>query len=67
MNHVTNITRLTILINRRDRRSFLNSKKNPDERLASLDTVSPIRTLEDWWTTTKGKMGLSDLDSQFIW
>lgn len=60
--------RLTIVINRRDRRSFLRSRKNPDERLASLDAVSPTRTLEQWWTMTKGKMGLSEaVDGQFVW
>ncbi|KAJ5541443.1 hypothetical protein N7494_006519 [Penicillium frequentans] len=58
---------LTIVINRRDRRSFLRSRKNPDERLASLDAVSPTRTLEQWWTMTKGKMGLSEaVDGQFV-
>ncbi|KAJ5643828.1 uncharacterized protein N7484_006335 [Penicillium longicatenatum] len=60
-------TELTIVINRRDRRSFLRSRKNPDERLASLDAVSPTRTLEQWWTMTKGKMGLSEaVDGQFV-
>lgn len=65
---LTTPSRLTIVINRRDRRSFLRSKKNPDERLASLDAVSPTRTLEQWWTMTKGKMGLSEaVDGQFVW
>jgi hypothetical protein len=59
---------LTIVINRRDHRAFLRSRKNPDERLRSLDAVSPTRTLEQWWTTTKGAMGLSEaVDSQFVW
>ncbi|KAJ5924885.1 hypothetical protein N7466_009072 [Penicillium verhagenii] len=58
---------LTIVVNRRDRRAFLQSKKNPDQRLASLDAVSPTRTLEQWWTMTKGKMGLSEaVDGQFV-
>lgn len=60
--------RLTIVINRRDRQAFLRSKKNPDERLRNLDAVSPTRTLEQWWTTTKGTLGLSEaVDSQFVW
>jgi hypothetical protein len=59
---------LTIVINRRDRRSFLRSKKDPDERLRSLDAVAPICTLEKWWTTTKGNLGLSEaVDGQFVW
>ena len=59
---------LTIVINRRDRQAFLRSRKNPDERLASLDAVSPTRTLEQWWTSTKGQMGLSEaVDGQFVW
>ncbi|KAJ6079129.1 hypothetical protein N7467_008882 [Penicillium canescens] len=58
---------LTIVINRRDRRSFLRSKKDPDERLRSLDAVAPICTLEKWWTTTKGNLGLSEaVDGQFV-
>ncbi|KAJ5239533.1 hypothetical protein N7468_004152 [Penicillium chermesinum] len=58
---------LTIVINRHDRQAFLRSRKNPDERLKSLDKVSPTRTLEDWWAVTKGKMGLSEaVDSQFV-
>ncbi|KAJ5294152.1 hypothetical protein N7508_008973 [Penicillium antarcticum] len=51
---------LTIVINRRDRQSFLRSKKDPDQRLRSLDAVAPICTLEKWWTTTKGNLGLSE-------
>ncbi|KAJ5748819.1 uncharacterized protein N7511_010515 [Penicillium nucicola] len=59
---------LTIVINRRDRQSFLRSKKDPDERLRSLDAVAPICTLEKWWTTTKGNLGLSEaVDGQFVW
>ncbi|OQD81334.1 hypothetical protein PENANT_c028G01615 [Penicillium antarcticum] len=58
---------LTIVINRRDRQSFLRSKKDPDQRLRSLDAVAPICTLEKWWTTTKGNLGLSEaVDGQFI-
>ncbi|KAJ5439709.1 uncharacterized protein N7458_010707 [Penicillium daleae] len=58
---------LTILINRRDRRAFSRSRKNPDERLRSLDAVSPTRTLEQWWATTKVAMGLSEaVDGQFV-
>ncbi|KAJ5155774.1 hypothetical protein N7492_008577 [Penicillium capsulatum] len=58
---------LTIIINRRDRQQSLRARKNPDERLASLDAVSPTRTLEQWWTSTKGKMGLSEaVDGQFV-
>lgn len=60
--------RLTIIINRRGRQTFLQSKKNPEERLRNLDAVSPTRTLEQWWTTTKGTLGLSEaVDSQFVW
>lgn len=59
---------LTIIINRRDRQAFLRSRKNPDERLRNLDAVSPTRTLEQWWTTTKGTLGLSEaVDGQFVW
>ncbi|KAJ6138504.1 hypothetical protein N7471_004990 [Penicillium samsonianum] len=58
---------LTILINRRDRQSFLRSRKNPSERLRKLDKVSPTCTLEKWWTTTKGNLGLSEaVDGQFV-
>jgi len=46
----------------------MRQRKNPDERLRNLDAVSPTRTLEQWWTTTKGKMGLSEaVDGQFVW
>lgn len=59
---------LTILINRRDRQSFLRSRKNPSERLRKLDKVSPTCTLEKWWATTKGNLGLSEaVDGQFVW
>lgn len=59
---------LTVLLNRRDRQSFLRSKKNPSERLRKLDQVSPTCTLEKWWTTTKGNLGLSEaVDGQFVW
>lgn len=59
---------LTILVNRRDRRSFLGSKKNSSERLRKLDKVSPTCTLEKWWTATKGNLGLSEaVDGQFVW
>ncbi|EKV06986.1 hypothetical protein PDIG_66220 [Penicillium digitatum PHI26] len=59
---------LTILINRRDRQSVRRSRKNPSERLRKLDKVSPICTLENWWTTTKGNLGLSEaVDGEFIW
>jgi hypothetical protein len=65
---VTEHPSLTILINRRDRRAFSRSRKNPDERLRSLDAVSPTRTLEQWWATTKVAMGLSEaVDGQFVW
>ncbi|KAK4871318.1 hypothetical protein LT330_000555 [Penicillium expansum] len=58
---------LTIIINRRDRQSFLSSRKNPSERLRKLDKVSPTCTLEKWWTTTKGNLGLSEaVDGQFV-
>ncbi|KAJ5514052.1 hypothetical protein N7463_003604 [Penicillium fimorum] len=58
---------LTILVNRRDRQSFLRSRKNPSERLRKLDKVSPTCTLEKWWTTTKGNLGLSEaVDGQFV-
>ncbi|KAJ5594733.1 uncharacterized protein N7459_000941 [Penicillium hispanicum] len=58
---------LTVVINRRDRRAIVKSKKNPNERLQCLDAVSPTRTLEQWWTSTKGKMGLSEaVDGQFV-
>ncbi|QQK41046.1 putative transposable element [Penicillium digitatum] len=58
---------LTILINRRDRQSVRRSRKNPSERLRKLDKVSPICTLENWWTTTKGNLGLSEaVDGEFI-
>ncbi|CAG8011778.1 unnamed protein product [Penicillium nalgiovense] len=58
---------LTILVNRRDRRSFLGSKKNSSERLRKLDKVSPTCTLEKWWTATKGNLGLSEaVDGQFV-
>ncbi|KAJ5507799.1 hypothetical protein N7527_009942 [Penicillium freii] len=58
---------LTILINRRDRQSFPKSKKNPSERLRKLDKVSPTCTLEKWWATTKGNLGLSEaVDGQFV-
>lgn len=58
---------LTIVVNRRDRQSLMRQRKNPDERLRNLDAVSPTRTLEQWWTTTKGKMGLSEaVDGQFV-
>ncbi|CDM33987.1 hypothetical protein DTO013E5_1718 [Penicillium roqueforti] len=58
---------LTILINRRDRQSFLRSRKNPTERLRKLDKVSPTCTLEKWWATTKGNLGLSEaVDGQFV-
>ncbi|EPS29978.1 hypothetical protein PDE_04928 [Penicillium oxalicum 114-2] len=58
---------LTIFINRRDRRTFLQSSKNADERLRSLDAVSPTRTLEEWWTITKGSLGLSEaVDGHFV-
>ncbi|KAJ5212045.1 uncharacterized protein N7498_003691 [Penicillium cinerascens] len=58
---------LTIVINRRDRQAFLQSRKSPDERLRNLDVVAQTRTLEDWFTSTKDKMGLSDaVDSQFV-
>ncbi|KAJ5234982.1 uncharacterized protein N7469_004150 [Penicillium citrinum] len=58
---------LTIVVNRRDRQTFMRQRKNPDERLRNLDAVSPTRTLEQWWTTTKGKMGLSEaVDGQFV-
>ncbi|KGO78256.1 hypothetical protein PITC_036240 [Penicillium italicum] len=59
---------LTLLVNRRDRQSFLRSRKNPSERLRKLDKVSPTCTLEKWWTTTKGNLGLSEaVDGQFVW
>lgn len=59
---------LTVFINRRDRRTFLQSSKNADERLRSLDAVSPTRTLEEWWTITKGSLGLSEaVDGHFVW
>lgn len=59
---------LTIVVNRRDRQSLMRQRKNPDERLRHLDAVSPTRTLEQWWTNTKGKMGLSEaVDGQFVW
>ncbi|KAJ5861426.1 uncharacterized protein N7529_008736 [Penicillium soppii] len=38
------------------------------ERLRKLDKVSPTCTLEKWWTTTKGNLGLSEaVDGQFVW
>ncbi|KAJ5174488.1 uncharacterized protein N7482_000365 [Penicillium canariense] len=59
---------LTIIVNRRDRQALLRSKKSPDERLRNLDAVSPTRTLEQWWTTTKGKIGLPEaVDGHFVW
>lgn len=65
---LTWIPSLTIIINRRDRRAFLRSRKSPDERLRNLDVVAPTRRLEDWFTSTKDKMGLSEaVDSQFVW
>ncbi|KAJ5137341.1 uncharacterized protein N7443_010366 [Penicillium atrosanguineum] len=58
---------LTIVVNRRDRQALLRSRKTPDERLRKLDDVAPTRTLEVWFTSTKGKMNLSDaVDSQFV-
>ncbi|KAJ5960481.1 uncharacterized protein N7479_007631 [Penicillium vulpinum] len=58
---------LTIIINRRDRQSFLRSRKDPSERLRKLDKVSPTCTLEKWWTTTKGNLGLPEaVDGQFV-
>lgn len=59
---------LTIVISRRDRQSFLKSKKDPGERLRKLDKVSPTCTLEKWWSHTKGNLGLSEaVDGQFVW
>lgn len=59
---------LTIVISRRDRQSFLKSRKDPSERLRKLDKVSPTCTLEKWWATTKGNLGLSEaVDGQFVW
>ncbi|KAF7714958.1 Uncharacterized protein PECH_007792 [Penicillium ucsense] len=58
---------LTVLINRRDLRTVSRSSKNTDERLRSLDAVSPTRTLEEWWATTKGSLGLSEaVDGHFV-
>ncbi|KAJ5887888.1 hypothetical protein N7495_007929 [Penicillium taxi] len=58
---------LTVIINRRDRQTFLSPKINADERLAKLDVVSPVRELGQWWAETKGNMGLSEaVDGQFI-
>ncbi|KAJ5341182.1 hypothetical protein N7541_010306 [Penicillium brevicompactum] len=58
---------LTIVISRRDRQSFLKSKKDPGERLRKLDKVSPTCTLEKWWSHTKGNLGLSEaVDGQFV-
>ena len=55
-------------MNRRDRQAFLQSRKSPDERLRNLDVVAQTRTLEDWFASTKDKMGLSEaVDSQFVW
>ncbi|KAJ5808459.1 hypothetical protein N7474_009728 [Penicillium riverlandense] len=62
------INRLTIFVNRRDRQAFLRHRKDPSERLRSLDAVSPTSTLEQWWSATKGKLGLSEaVDGQFVW
>ncbi|KAJ5115411.1 hypothetical protein NUU61_001170 [Penicillium alfredii] len=59
---------LTIIVNRRDHGSFLHQHKGPDERLRRLDAVSPTCTLEQWWSSTKGKLGLSEgVDGQFVW
>ncbi|CAL5870327.1 uncharacterized protein PFLUO_LOCUS4563 [Penicillium psychrofluorescens] len=58
---------LTIFVNRRDRQAFLRHRKDPSERLRSLDAVSPTSTLEQWWSATKGKLGLSEaVDGQFV-
>lgn len=59
---------LTIIVNRQDHQALLRTRKTPSERLQKLDAVSPTRTLEQWFTATKGALGLSEaVDSHFVW
>lgn len=63
----SNPCRLTIFVNRRERRPS-KSKSNSNDKLRKLDTVSPTRTLEEWWSKAKGPLLPSDcVDGQFIW
>lgn len=60
--------RLTIFVNRRDRRPSFKNKRDSSDKLRKLDAVSPTRTLEEWWSRTKGPLLPSEgADGQFIW
>jgi hypothetical protein len=60
---------LTIFINRRERTpTFKKNRKDHSDKLRRLDAVSPIRTLEEWWSKSKGPLLPSEgADGQFIW
>ncbi|KMK60137.1 RING finger domain-containing protein [Aspergillus fumigatus Z5] len=60
---------LTIFINRRERTpTFKKNRKDHSDKLRRLDAVSPIRTLEEWWSRSKGPLLPSEgADGQFIW
>jgi hypothetical protein len=60
---------LTIFINRRERTPPKNkNRKDHSDKLRRLDAVSPIRTLEEWWSKSKGPLLPSEgADGQFIW
>ncbi|GFF43604.1 E3 ubiquitin-protein ligase ZNRF3, partial [Aspergillus udagawae] len=59
---------LTIFINRRERTPPKNkNRKDHSDKLRRLDAVSPIRTLEEWWSKSKGPLLPSEgADGQFI-
>lgn len=59
---------LFLLTGRGDRKPAQRSNRDNNERLRKLDKVSPTCTLEKWWASTKGKLGLSEaVDGQFVW
>ncbi|KAL2008278.1 hypothetical protein VTN00DRAFT_8260 [Thermoascus crustaceus] len=58
---------LAVYINRHDSGDSAGNKDGSCERLKKLDAVSPTRTLDQWWPSVKGSLGLSDaVDNQFI-
>ncbi|KAL2222601.1 RING finger domain protein [Thermoascus aurantiacus ATCC 26904] len=58
---------LAVYVNRHDSGDSTSSKDSSCERLKKLDAVSPTRTLDQWWPTVKGSLGLSDaVDNQFV-
>lgn len=58
---------LAVLLNRRyASRPFVS--KDKEEKLRKLDAVSPVRTLEEFWSNLKGPITTSEgTDGQFNW